>query len=89
MAALRTSLVKRRHAWTAEDQPWDIDVEDESVAALPVAHRAGWRLFHYLSGGGMRAFAKSSLRGRASRRQTRFLRLVAVLAALWLVFRHV
>jgi len=89
MAALRTSLVGRRHAWTGEDVPWRIDVEDESVAALSAAHRAGWRLFHYLSGGGMRAFATSTLREIASRRQTRFLRLTAVLVVLWLVFRYV
>lgn len=89
MAAVRTSLVKRRHAWTGADVPWSIDVEDASVQALPAGHREGWRLFHYLSGGGMRAFASfSTARELVSRRQTRFLWVVSGLAVLWLVFRY-
>lgn len=89
MAALRMPLVRRRHAWTGADLPWSIDVEDESVAALPAARRAGWRLFHYLSGGGLRAFAGSAARDVAVRRQTRFLWCAGGLAALWAVFRYV
>ena len=89
MAALRTSLVKRRHAWTGLDVPWAIDVADESVQSLSAEHRDGWRLFHYLSGGGMKAFATSITRELVSRRQTRFLWVAAALACMWLVFRHV
>lgn len=89
MAAVRTSLVKRRHAWTGADLPWSIDVEDAAIRALPAEHRAGWRLFHYLSGGGMRAFASlSTARELVSRRQTRFLRILFGLVMLWLVFRY-
>ena len=91
MAAVRTSLVKRRHAWTGENLPWSIDVPDDSVLALPAERRAGWRLFHYLSGGGIRSFPNyaSTARALVARRQTRFLWGVAVLAALWLVFRFI
>lgn len=89
MAALRTTLVGKRHAWTGDDLPWSIDVEDESVAGLSPRHRAGWKLFHYLSGGGMRAFAASAAREIAARRQTRFLWCVSVLSVLWLIFRYV
>ena len=89
MAAVRTSLVKRRHAWTGAKEPWAIDVEDEDVLALPERHRAGWRLFHYLSGGGTRAFAVTLAHDRVSRRQTRFLWISAGLAVLWLVFRYI
>jgi len=89
MAALRTTLVRRRHSWTGEELPWNIDVEDESVAALPSERRAGWRLFHYLSGGGMRAVATSAVQEIVSRRQTRFLWLSAALFVVWLVFRSV
>lgn len=89
MAALRTSLVRKRRSWADEDLPWNIDVEDESVAALSSEHRAGWRLFHYLSGGGMRAFASSAAREVVSRRQTRFLWFSIVLMVFWLIFRYV
>ena len=91
MAAVRTSLVKRRHAWTGENLPWSIDVADESVQSLPADRQAGWRLFHYLSGGGMRSFPHytSTARARVSRRQTRFLWTMALFAALWLAFRFI
>lgn len=89
MAAVRTSLVRRRHAWTGVDLPWSIDVEDDTVLALPERHRAGWRLFHYLSGGGLKAFASSAARELVSRRQTRFLWTMTALAVLWLIFRYI
>lgn len=89
MSPIRTTLVRKRHPWTGEDLPWNIDVEDSSVAALPADRRAGWRLFHYLSGGGIRAFAGSAMREIVSRRQTRFLWCVAALSVLWLVFRYI
>ena len=91
MAAVRTSLVRRRHAWTGEDLPWSIDVADDAVQALPADRRAGWRLFHYLSGGGIRTFPHytSTARALVSRRQTRFLWTLSLLAVLWLVFRFI
>ena len=84
MAALRTALVKRRHAYTSADIPWAIDVAAEGPRSDSA--KENWRLFHYLSGGGMRAFGRSSGHELLMRRQTRFLWLAGVLAALWLVF---
>ena len=84
MAPLVTSLVRPRHAWTGADIPWQIDVGDEAYAALPVERRAGWRLFHYLSGGGIRAFAGSLAREVVSRRQTRFFWIMAAASLVWL-----
>ena len=48
MSAIRTSLVKRRHAYTSVDIPWDMDEATES------------HLLRYLRGGGIRAFATTS-----------------------------
>ena len=42
MSAIRTSLVKRRHAYTSVDIPWDMDEATES------------HLLRYLRGGGIR-----------------------------------
>ncbi len=89
MAYLPTSLVKRRHAWTSAKAPWLIDVGDDALASLPEEHRAGWRLFHYLSGGGIRAFAGSAAREVVSRRQTRFLWFSFGVGVVWLVLRFV
>lgn len=87
MAPLKTTLVHRRHAWTGLDVPWRIDVGTGELEALPEAHRAGWRLFHYLSGGGLRAFAGTLAREVVSRRQTRFLWFTCALGVFWVVFR--
>lgn len=86
-ARITTSLVKRRHAWTSLDIPWRIDVGDEELSSLPVSHREGWRLFHYLSGGGLRAFAGSAMREVVSRRQTRFLWFFGIMLVCWMVLR--
>ena len=87
MAALRTSLVKRRHAYTSADIPWAMDVAAEGTSADST--KGNRRLFHYLSGGGMRAFGRPSGRELLMRRQMRFLWLAGVLAAFWLVFTFV
>ena len=87
MAALRTSLVKRRHAYTSADIPWAMEVAAEGTVSD--SDKDKWRLFRYLAGGGMRAFGRPSGRELLMRRQTRFLWLVGVLAVFWLVFSFV
>ena len=37
MAALRTSLVKRNHAWTGADVPWRLDMEGAPSAGASEA----------------------------------------------------
>ena len=85
MAALRTALVKPRHAYTSADIPWAMDV-DATGDVGNVRRHGQWRLFHYLSGGGMRAFGRPSGRELQLRRQTRCLWTAAALAVLWIVF---
>ena len=84
MAALRTALVKRRHAYTSAHIPWAIDIAAEGMSADSAKEKL--RLFHYPSGGGMRAFGRPSGRELQMRRQTRFLWLAGALFAFWLVF---
>ena len=71
MAAIRTELVKRRHAYTGEDVPWN--VETGQGPAL-------WRCLR----GGQLAPGTSAW-AAVARRQRRFLRFAALLAVLWLV----
>ena len=89
MAAVRTSLVKRRHAYTSTDIPWSMDEERTGTVTSPDGRQFEWRLFHYLSGGGMRAFGSSSGAELLRRRQERFLWLAAAFCVLWLVFMFV
>ena len=84
MAAVRTSLVTKDHAWTGTDVPWRLDPE-ESPDALE-ADRIRWRLFHYLSGGGLSACGSSSAHALARLRQGRFLAFAGFLAVLWIIF---
>ncbi len=89
MAALRTELVKRRHAYTSTNIPWAMDVDAFKDQGPAGANLIRWRLFHYLSGGGMRAFGRPSGRELLIRRQTRFLWLAGALAVCWIVFSFV
>ena len=70
---IHTELVTRDHAYTAVDVPWQMDEDGGSA------------LFRYLRGGGVRAFGRTSHETARVRRQTRFLVLFGVLAAIWLL----
>ncbi len=67
-------MVKRRHAYTSVDLPWDMDEASDS------------KFFRYLRGGGMRAFGTSSARELRVFRQNRFLIVAAVVILVWLSF---
>lgn len=86
MAAVRTSLVTKDHAWTGTDVPWRLDTEEAPDADASEADRVRWRLFHYLSGGGLSACGSSSARALARLRQGRFLAFAGFLAVLWIIF---
>lgn len=44
----------------------------------------GWKLFHYISGGGMSTFGRTLRQEIRSRRQSRFLIVAAALVVVWL-----
>ena len=78
MSGIGTSLVRRRHAYTSVDLPWDMDEAAE-----------GSNFLRYLRGGGLSAFATSSERALRNRRQTRFLVLSGLAAVVWTIFYFV
>ncbi len=86
MSAVHTSLVTKDHAWTGEDVPWDLDTDVAPTPEASEAERVRWRLFRYLSGGGLSACGSSSARALVIRRQGRFLVFAGVLAVLWIIF---
>lgn len=73
LRGIHTEFVTRDHAYTAEDVPWELDKD------------GGTALFRYLRGGGVRAFGRTSREMACSRRQTRFLVIFGVLAAIWFI----
>ena len=86
MSAVRTSLVTKDHAWTGADVPWKLDTEEGVDLAASESERVRWRLFRYLSGGGLSACKSSSAREQAIRRQGRFLVFAGFLGVLWIIF---
>ena len=86
MSAVRTSLVTKDHAWTGADVPWRLDTDEAPASDASEAERLRWRLFHYLSGGGISACGSSSAHALVCRRQGRFLVFAGFLGVLWIIF---
>ena len=85
MSRLTTSTVREAHAYTRSRTPWLLDSR-EAAREETADSRSGWRLFHYLSGGGLRAFGRTVAQEEADARRERFLIRAAVLGAVWLYF---
>lgn len=86
MSRLSTSIVRDAHAYTRSRTPWLLDVRKEAQEETAAQGRTGWRLFHYLSGGGLRAFGRTVQQEEAEAKRARFLAKAAVLGAVWLYF---
>ena len=83
---LHTNLKCDEHAYTRSPEPWRIDAGEEVYASISRKSRRGWKLFHYISGGGMRVFGRTVEQEEADARQNRFLWAMGAVFALWLAF---
>ena len=81
---LHTNLKCDAHAYMRSPEPWRIDAGEEVYGAISRENRRGWRLFHYISGGGMRTFGRTVRQEEVRRRQRRFCIEFVVLALVWL-----
>ncbi len=80
-------FVQKRHAYTATDLPWNLDVNKKAIIeGVSAERRKNWRLLHYLSGGGMSVFGESYAHAIKLRRQSRFMIFAGILALLWVLF---
>ena len=84
MSRIPTSLVGVAHSYTRSKVPWRLDEYQEAHGETSSGKRFGWKLFHYISGGGMRTFGRTEQEEHGAR-QTRFLAVAGAVAALWLV----
>ena len=85
MSGIRISVVEDAHAYTRSPIPWQIDTDHAARERAMQGKRFGWKLFHYISGGGMRSFRRTLEEDGRSRRQTRFLVFSAALLVAWIV----
>lgn len=86
MSGIRPSFVGDAHAYTRSKVPWRLDEYQRAEGATKAGARFGWRLFHYISGGGMRTFGRTVQQEERKARQERFLIAAACVAVVWLVF---
>lgn len=85
MSGVHTHLVETAHAYTRSSVPWTAEENREASGRTSQGKVFGWKLFHYLSGGGMRSFGRTVAQDEHDRRQNRFLIAALVFFALWLV----
>lgn len=86
MSRLSTSIVRDAHAYTRSRTPWLLDSRKAAREETTPNDKFGWRLFHYLSGGGLRAFGRTVAQEEADAKRTRFLVRAGLVALVWLYF---
>ena len=86
MGGIHISVVGDAHEYTRSSVPWTLDENREAKGETTTGKKFGWRLFHYISGGGMKSFGRTVAQEEADARRGRFIAASAALAAAWLYF---
>ena len=86
MSGVRTTLVSDAHEYTRSSVPWRLETKLAAKGETHTGKKYGWKLIHYLSGGGMRTFGRTIRQEEASVKRTRFLVAAGVVGLLWLWF---
>lgn len=84
MSAVRTRFVEDAHAYTHSRMPWRLEVNRDARGQTTKGKVFGWKLFHYLAGGGMKTFGRSVQQEETNARRNRFLTVAGVLGVVWL-----
>lgn len=85
MSAVHTNLLDSIHSYTRSHTPWLLDEHRMADGVTATGHRFGWRLFHYIAGGGLKAFGRSVRQEESDVKRNRFLIWAGVFAVLWLL----
>ena len=83
MSAIHTSIAGSLHSYTRSHTPWLFDENREAKGETSSGKKFGWRLFHYIAGGGMRTFGRSVQQEEADAKRNRFLLWSGVFAVIW------
>lgn len=86
MGRITTSVVEDAHSYTRSSAPWLLDAYQDAKGETTTGDKFSWRLFHYLSGGGMKTFGRTIRQEEADLKRTRFLLAAAVIGVVWLCF---
>ena len=85
MSVIHTTILDSIHSYTRSHTPWVLDENRMAKGQTSYGFKFGWRLFHYISGGGMQAFGRSVRQEEADFKRNRFLVWSGVFAVVWLV----
>lgn len=85
MSSIHTNIVGSIHSYTRSHVPWTLDENRDACGETASGLKFGWRLFHYISGGGMRAFGRSVRQEEADIKRNRFLVFAGLFALMWLL----
>lgn len=83
MSAARVTFLKRKRDYTHAKIPWNLEEYTEAHGETSTGIKFGWKLFHYISGGGMRTFGRTVRQDEIAYRQRRFLVVAALIALVW------
>lgn len=86
MSGIHTSLVTDAHVYTRSRVPWRLETCRHAKGETHTGKKYGWKLIHYISGGGMRTFGRTIRQEEANVKRNRFLVAASVLGAVWLAF---
>ena len=86
MAKMLPEIVGDKHAYTRSKAPWRLDAYREAKGATSGGMKFGWRLFHYLSGWGLKIFGRTIRQEEADMKRTRFLVAFGIGALVWFYF---
>ena len=84
MSNIHTTIVGAAHSYTRSKMPWRLDAYLEAHGETSKGVRFGWKLFHYISGGGMKTFGRTVQQEERSAKQNAFLAFAGVVGAAWL-----
>ena len=65
--------------------PWRLDAYTQAKGETSAGVKFGWRLFHYLAGGGMKVFGRTIKQEEADLKRTRLLIAAGIFAAVWFI----
>lgn len=86
MSGIHTSIVGDAHAYTRSSTPWLLDENRSEKGVTSKGKKFGWKLFHYISGGGIKSFGRTVQQEEADAKRDRFLLASAAIGAAWLWF---
>ncbi len=83
---LPTSTVRTEHEYTRSSIPWQLDAYEDEPDGKTTGRQFGRRLFHYISGGGLRGYGRTVEHEEANQRRTRFLIASGIIGVAWVWF---